>query len=165
MVKDANKEYLIEQILNSADEAFHEWFYQVPTEIINVNLTMPQFRIVLLLYFDGTSRMSFIASQLGVSLATATGIVDRLVEQELVVREAQPKDRRVVLCHLSEKGEKLMNRVLQVGKEHIAEILSTCDIPQLKQIDKVLKDFLVATRIIGVSRKISRSTAKLTLSS
>ena len=80
----------------------------VPTEWLQLDLTMPQLKVVLLLYLNGPSRMSEIASALDVSLATASGVADRLVERKIVLRENQPDDRRVVLCRLSEDGEKLI---------------------------------------------------------
>ena len=55
--------------------------------------------------------MSELAGSLGVSLVTATGIVDRLVERALVTRENQKEDRRVVMCRLSEHGQEMTDQL------------------------------------------------------
>ena len=51
--------------------------------------------------------MSRLAATLNVALPSATGIVDRLVERGLVVREEDPQDRRLVLCALTPEGERM----------------------------------------------------------
>ncbi len=165
MIEDATKKEIIEQILQNADQTFREWLHKIPKEVLSLNLTMPQFKIVILLFLEGSLRMSYIASQLGVSLATATGIVDRLVEHGIVVREAQPQDRRVVLCHLSEKGEELISGVWKVAKKNITELLTATDTAQLEQINKVLKVLIKAARTANVNQQNNQSTAKLTVSS
>ena len=108
MKQEPKKEELIEHILQLGEKAFRELIPILPTEWLQLDLTMPQLKVVLLLFLNGPARMSDIASALDVSLATATGVVDRLVERDIVVRESQPEDRRVVLCRLSEKGQKMI---------------------------------------------------------
>ena len=44
--------------------------------------------------------MGQLAASLAVTLSTVTGIVDRLVEHQMVVREEDPHDRRLVVCRL-----------------------------------------------------------------
>lgn len=70
-----------------------------------VDLTMPQLKVMLCLYFNGPYRMGDLASTLGVSTATANGIVNRLVRRGVVVRNHGSQDRRVVTCVLSTEGE------------------------------------------------------------
>lgn len=48
--------------------------------------------------------MRQIADHLGFALSTATGVVDRLVEKDLVRRERSDEDRRVVRVRLTEGG-------------------------------------------------------------
>ncbi|MCD6216510.1 MarR family transcriptional regulator [bacterium] len=51
-------------------------------------------------------RMSDIAKRISSTMPTTTGIVNRLVERDLVVRGDDPNDRRVVTVKLTEKGKK-----------------------------------------------------------
>ena len=80
-------------------------FRSIPDEWVESELTMPQLKTLLLLS-HGPTRMRDVAEGLGVSTPTATGIVDRLVAAELVVRSDDPLDRRIVACCLTDKGEK-----------------------------------------------------------
>lgn len=72
---------------------------------MGVNYTMPQLKVLLCLFIDGPYRMGDLASTLGVSTATATGIINRLVRRGVVVRRHGSQDRRVVTCFLSPEGE------------------------------------------------------------
>ncbi len=101
-------------------------------------------KVVLLLFISGPSRMSEIASALGVSLATATGVVDRLVERDILTREGDPGDRRVVLCRLSEKGGELMSGLWQLSRDQAGELMRSLASPQLLLITESLEVLLQA---------------------
>lgn len=143
MTESQNKE-LIERILQLSDKAFHELLPMLPTEWLKLDLTMPQLKVVLLLFLNGPSRMSEIASALDVSLATASGVVDRLVDRKIVLRENHPDDRRVVLCRLSEDGEKMIGGLWHLARERTRELLGMVEPTKLVLVTEVLEALLKA---------------------
>ena len=147
MKQGPKQEELIENILELGEKAFRELFPILPTEWLQLELTMPQLKVVLLLFLNGPTRMSDIASALGVSLATATGVVDRLVERDIVVRESQPEDRRVVLCRLSEKGQKMIGGLWQLARDRTKELLQAAAPSQLQLITEALEALLKAGEV------------------
>lgn len=136
------KERLVEGILQLADKLFRKLFPTVPAELLSMDITLPQFKIMLLLFFHGSLRMSDIAAQLAVTLPTATSLVDRLVERDYVLRESQLSDRRVVLCHLSEKGRKSINRIWETASARSRELLGSLDENKLEMLRNVLETML-----------------------
>ena len=144
MKQGLKQEELIERILQLGEKAFRELIPILPTEWLQLDLTMPQLKVVLLLFMNGPARMSDIASALDVSLATATGVADRLVERDIVVRESQPEDRRVVLCRLSEKGQKMMSGLWQLARDRTRELLELAATSQLQLITEALEALLEA---------------------
>lgn len=144
MTQQPEKEELIENILQLTDSTFRELFPMLPKEWLHLDLTMSQLKVVLLLFISGPSRMSDIASALGVSLATATGVMDRLVERDIVLRESDPKDRRVVLCRLSNKGEKLISGLWQLSRDRAGELMRALAPSQLLLITEALEALLQA---------------------
>jgi len=144
MIQQPEKEGLIENILKLTDRTFRELFPMLPKEWLHLDLTMSQLKVVLLLFISGSSRMSDIASALGVSLATATGVLDRLVERDIVLREADPEDRRVVLCRLSNKGEKLISGLWQLSRDRAGELMRALAPSQLLLITEALEALLQA---------------------
>jgi len=147
MKQGPKQEELIERILQLGEKAFRELIPILPTEWLQLDLTMSQLKVVLLLFMTGSVRMSDIASALGVSLATATGVVDRLVERDIVLRESQPEDRRVVLCHLSEKGQKLIGGLWQLARDRAKELLEVAAPSQLQLITEALEALLKAGEV------------------
>jgi len=129
---------LIEQVLQLSDRVFQELLPAVPRELLELDLTMPQLKIVLLLLFNESLRMSELASGLGVSLATATGVVDRLVERGIIQRESHPGDRRVVLCQLSAEGRELVSGLWQSARERTRDLLRAVATEQLPLIARAL---------------------------
>ena len=153
MKQEPKQEELIERILQLGEKAFRELIPILPTEWLQLELTMPQLKVVLLLFMNGPTRMSDIASALGVSLATATGVVDRLVERDIVVRESQPEDRRVVLCRLSEKGQKLIEGLWQLARDRLKELLEVVATSQLQLITEALEALLEAGEVTRTDSK------------
>jgi DNA-binding MarR family transcriptional regulator len=141
MTEKQKKEELIESILQLTDKLFRQLLPILPMEWLHLDLTITQLKVVLLLFITGHSRMSDIASELGVSLATATGVADRLVERNLLIRNGDPDDRRVVLCQLSNDGEKLIRDLWQLTQKRAGELMSAIDTPRLLLISEALQAF------------------------
>ena len=144
MASTRQQDERIENIIRLSDQAFRDLFPIVPKEWLRLDLTMPQLKVVLLLFTGGPARMSVIASDLGVSLATATGVVDRLVQRGLVVRAGDLEDRRVVLCRLSEKGDDLIGGLWQVSRGQIRGLMGVLAPQQLELIAKALETLVQA---------------------
>ena len=139
MTKDVRKGKLVEQILQLSEKTFREMVPLLSQEWLQLDLTMPQLKVASILFLNSPSRMSAIASYLGVSLATMTGIVDRLVERGIVLRQSQPGDRRVVLCSLSEKGQRLIGGLWLLYQEQQREMLKALNLHQLQSLNDALE--------------------------
>ncbi len=118
----------------------------IPKDWLAIDLTMPQLKVMLTLFREGPTRMSEIASSLGVTLATSTGVVDRLVKRGLVVRESFPGDRRVVVCRLSEEGQNFTDRLWLSGRVQIQRLLSAMTPEQLAIVSRGTDLFIEAAR-------------------
>ena len=134
------KDEVIDRILHGIEIIFREVFPLAHKELLELDLTAPQLKIVLLLFLSGPARMSDLAASLGVTLATATGIVERLVEKKMVTRESLPSDRRVVMCTLSKKGLAQTNNLWKTSGDKARQLLSNMDISRLQLIDEALRD-------------------------
>lgn len=139
-----NQEELIERILKSANNIFRVLLPTVPKELLVMDFTTAQLKAMFLLFLNGPMRMSDLASDLGVTLATATGLADRLVEKDLVTRESDPRDRRVVLCRLSESGHKSISHIWESARSRMWALLQLMDIGDLQALDRTLGTMLTA---------------------
>lgn len=75
--------------------------------------------IFWLVYQRGEVNMTEIAEYIHVPLNTATGIINRMEKNELIVRTRSKEDKRVVLIGFSEKGmtqfQSLVNELMYYG--------------------------------------------------
>lgn len=75
------------------------------------DLTMAQLRTLWVVSQGRASTGRELAAELGVTPGNITGIVDRLVEQGLLARRRNPRDRRVIILRLTPKGVRLMGEM------------------------------------------------------
>lgn len=71
--------------------------------------------------------MSAIASAIRLSLSSATGLIDRLVEKKLVRRERSADDRRVVQVELTEEGRAAHEAALAGRVDYAQRLLETLE--------------------------------------
>jgi DNA-binding MarR family transcriptional regulator len=153
MCRKAGRARLVERILELEQKVFKALHPLMPQEWFTVNLTMPQLRALLVLFADGPTSMSVLSSTLGVAMATATGIVDRLVERGLVIRESHPEDRRVVVCRLSEKGQELLGKLWELGQARGKSLLANMTPAELNLVAKAMETILRAATAVGQDLK------------
>lgn len=135
----------------------------IPKEWLALDLTMPQVKVMLTLYRVGPTRMSEIASSLGVTLATSTGVVDRLVKRGLVLRESFPGDRRVVVCRLSEEGQNYTGRLWLSGRYQIQRLLAVMTPQELSIVSRGTDLFIEAARRVQKSEEVSTQGKPISL--
>lgn len=90
-------------------------------------LSLAHLSVVTLLETHGPISMGRVAELLGVSLASATGIVGRMEERRLVERRVSPSDRRVVEVHVGDGGRELLESINARRREHLREVLGRMD--------------------------------------
>lgn len=72
--------------------------------------TLPRFDVLAALYANPEGmKMSELSQHLVVSNGNVTGVVERLVNEGLTVRENMASDRRAFLVKITEKGSKLLD--------------------------------------------------------
>jgi len=100
-----------------------------------LNITVPQFMCMLMIYNLGKIKMSDLADFLSLSYASTTNLVNKLVQANLVVRYDLPDDRRVVIIDLSDKGREIITKG---KKEHFARIENVCKKTSQEDLDTML---------------------------
>ena len=110
-------------------------------------LTFSQLRLLFLLREQGPVSMSRLAETLGVTIATASGVVDRIEKRGLVTRRHRVDDRRVVECVLTDAGERLLREMAGARMEAIRQTLGVLTADELAEFDRLLR--VIAGRLAG----------------
>jgi DNA-binding MarR family transcriptional regulator len=93
----------------------------------DTGISMQQLGVLMYLQRSGNCGISKIGSDLGVTNAAASQIIERLVQQEFLKRTEDPNDRRVRNVVLTEKGRQLVDESIQVRLgwlDDLAELLT-----------------------------------------
>ena len=110
-------------------------------------ITMPQFWTMEHLAKRGRSQMNELAESLGISRPAATGLIDRLLAQKLVLREGDSNDRRIIWVKISPKGQQALDKIWEQKRRTLSKVfgqLSAKDRTQylatLEQVVQILGD-------------------------
>jgi len=131
----------VEQVLDGYRQLVQILSSAHTPELPDSSVTMAQMRVLMLLAAGAETRMSELAGALGVSLSTASGLVDRLVESHLVGRHTDIADRRQVLVSLTGDGAAFLDHFQELGLAHLRELLarlSPTDIATVRQTVEIL---------------------------
>ena len=79
-------------------------------EVTEGNISLPQVLILDVLKDRASMRMGELAKYLSVTMAAATGIVDKLVRSGLVTRGSSPDDRRIVNISITSGGRRIIKK-------------------------------------------------------
>ncbi|MFE4870574.1 MULTISPECIES: MarR family transcriptional regulator [unclassified Streptomyces] len=86
-------------------------------------VTLPQFRLLVVLSTHGTAKLVVLADLLGVNPSTAMRMMDRLIAAGLADRQVNPDNRRETLLRLTDDGRRLVEEVTARRRADIAAIV------------------------------------------
>lgn len=105
----------------------------------DIALTMPQMVTLFAIRAAHTCRMSELAEVTQQSAGTLTGIVDRLIDDNLVGRVRDVDDRRVVKVMLTAEGERRAAVVEQARHKDMERMLQHFNQGQLGELESLLR--------------------------
>lgn len=109
-------------------------------------LSLIHLNVLTLLESNGPMTMGGLAEALDVSQASATGIVHRMRQRDLVDRESDAEDRRLVRVVLTETGRRLIDGVAAERRGRLELLLADLT-------DDELAGFLVGARALRKARE------------
>jgi DNA-binding MarR family transcriptional regulator len=129
--------------------------YDRGNPMFSSNLTMQQLKVLWLLSMHDGIGSRELAGHLGVTLATLSGIVDRLVAQGYATRSEDPHDRRVRRLHASATGRAAMEEIMESGTKAQRRLFDRLDDETLEMIVVVLDRITQAARADAQERGIT----------
>ena len=97
-------------------------------------VTLPQYRTLVVLGCGGPRRLADLAEALGVSPSTATRMCDRLVRKELVSRTHDELDRREVKLAITAAGRRIVADVTHRRRDEVRSLLGAIPVPLRRQL-------------------------------
>ena len=104
-------------------------------------VTLPQYRALVVLRTRGPQRAADLASLLDVTPSTASRMIERLVRKHLVRRVRTKDDRRAVRVHLTDAGQTVVSQVTDRRRAEIEHILKQMPAQGRKALTSALRSF------------------------
>ncbi|ARV60228.1 MarR family transcriptional regulator [Nostocales cyanobacterium HT-58-2] len=104
----------------------------------STTLSVPQFRTLAFLDRHPGASLSDLAEHLGVTRATASATIERLVQRHYVHRNDHPQERRRVVLKLTEAGLHHLEQARQQTRDRIADLFTNLTQEQILQIEEGL---------------------------
>ena len=102
-------------------------------------LSITQIMALRQLYYHGEScSVSDIGERLGITNAAASQLLDKLVQQGLVQRTENPRDRRSKQILITEKGEDLLRESMRAHRAWMEALSQRVTPEEARQIDRAL---------------------------
>jgi len=112
---------------------------------LKYGITASQSFVLLDVLANEGSSVKDIANRIQLDSPAVTGLIDRLLKEELVERREDPADRRSLQIYLTDKGRQLIEDLNPAGKEfnhHIRSLLSAEEGQLFEEcLSKLEKDF------------------------
>jgi DNA-binding MarR family transcriptional regulator len=116
-------------------------------------ITLPQFDVMAALARNESGMtMTELSRHLMVSNGNVTGIIDRLVAEKLVLRQAPANDRRSYIVRLTPKGASQFSAIAKAHEGWIDELLMEIDAAEAESIIQQLD---------GLVRRVRNGEARL----
>ncbi|MDL1897798.1 MarR family transcriptional regulator [Anaerolineae bacterium CFX7] len=109
-------------------------------QLAQYNLTLPQFDVLVQLSREEGITQQCLADRLLVTKGNVCGLMDRMVEQGLVERRADPQDRRAYMLYQTPKARALMQKVVPAQSRFIAAQLGKLSPVKQKQLLALLSE-------------------------
>jgi DNA-binding MarR family transcriptional regulator len=102
------------------------------------HLTMIQFESLICIKKNKGIHMRDLANNFGITMPTATSMVDKLIATDLAQRTNEPKDRRIVKISLTKQGEKVLEEAMRQRSNKINKFLSYLSKEDKKELLRIM---------------------------
>ncbi|HEV8639263.1 MAG TPA: MarR family transcriptional regulator [Chloroflexota bacterium] len=116
---EAGREAVVEEVARLLRDAFPRRSVRSWSKlaVFPPEFTIAQLRAVMVLAHDQPLAVGALGERLGITLSSASRLVDRLVQEGLAERWEDPVDRRRALVQLAPRGQDLIEQMQQGRQE------------------------------------------------
>lgn len=149
-MKDENVRMQAKKIQNCLEKMHRQLFSQVLSELNKVKVHMGQYNLLYFLDDEGVCPMTRAARGLYVTTSAVTAMTDGLVKKGMVKRKRGTRDRRIVEISITDKGEKIVNKIRRQVEGFYIPILDSLGKKDSRELVKLHMEMY---RIMGRAKK------------
>jgi DNA-binding MarR family transcriptional regulator len=111
-------------------------------------VTMPQYRVLVLLSDNGALSIGSIALELGVNPSNATRVCDRLERLGLITRASSARVRRTVLVDVTASGRRVVSAVTAHRRRELAAVVAGLKRSSSGTVARAIDEVATAARAV-----------------
>ncbi len=127
--------YLLARASHAISAEFHE-------QLRRRGVSVPVWRVLASLVGGDGETVTGLAAVCLLQQPTMTKLLDRMVRDGLVQRAQDAQDRRVVRIRLTSRGEDMVANLLEVARQHEAEVLARHDLVDGDPLKELLRGLI-----------------------
>jgi DNA-binding MarR family transcriptional regulator len=121
---DAVEKQLFKEIIELQRQVDHDRRQYEIDAWLRLHLGIGQLKALFFISNRGATTTGKLADALKVTPTNVTGIIDRLLEKNLITRTVDPNDRRIILLCTTPKGDELVAELRQKRRERMTELFN-----------------------------------------
>ena len=106
-------------------------------------ITAAQFKVLIIVTQYRVDTPAELCRYLGLDSGSITRMLDRLVQKGLIVRDRCAEDRRQVRLALTDEGQRVANRLPEIGAAAMNELVGVLQPEELTTLESLLTKLLV----------------------
>jgi DNA-binding MarR family transcriptional regulator len=124
-------------------------------------VSIPQFRVLVMLRYEGALNLKSIADGMGVNPSNASRTCEKLVAAGLLKRDDAEHDRRNVSISLTPRGRRTVDSLMRARAEMLAQAVADMRPVDRRRLVPVLTAFLDAVDSSGLSEMLLAHNAAI----
>lgn len=114
-----------------------------------IGLSMSQLDAMYHLHHKGSMGVKDLGDHLGISIAAASQMLERLVQQQLILRSEDPSDRRVKQLVLTEQGIQTIQESIRSREAWLDDLSQALSASEKAQVVTALRILIEKTQQLG----------------
>lgn len=116
----------------------------------NGAMPLPQLRILFIVHHHPGASLSLVAEHLGLGMPSASKLVDGLVRQHLLEREASASDRRKIELKLTPAGHARLKEMRKQATQRLGGLLEGLEERERKTVNEAMRILRAAFAATGL---------------
>lgn len=142
---------------NSLAESLHQWMRVIMRHSMHNfmrfakenNFSMAQINALFRISHKGACGVSDLGDELGITSAAASQLLEKLVQQGLVLRSEDPQDRRNKRIELTEIGNHILQESIKARQGWLNQLAELFTLDEQEQINFVLQLLIEKSKLLG----------------
>jgi MarR family transcriptional regulator, multiple antibiotic resistance protein MarR len=116
----------------------------IDTHMEPYGITAAQFKVLIIMAQFAVDTPAELCRHLSLDSGSMTRMLDRLEQKDLLARRRSEADRRQVQLVLTPEGQKLADRLPEIGAAAMNQLVGAITVEELNSLEHILKKILLA---------------------